>query len=258
MNRINKKFRELAKKKQKALITYVTAGDPDLNSTEKIIYAKINGGADVIELGIPFSDPLADGPVIQEASLRSLQQGTTPEKVFSLIEKVREKTDIPLVLLVYYNTILSYGVEKFVDRCKGNIDGVIIPDLPFEESGEVMPYFNQVDTALIPMLSPTSQDRIEKILNVFNEKGFVYCVTSLGVTGMDSSFYKDLDHYLATVRNHSKIPICAGFGIKDKNDFNRISPLVDGVIIGSAIVKEIFTKGFSEQGVKNYVAIFKE
>jgi len=258
MNRINKKFNELREKNEKALVTYVTAGDPDLSITEKIIYAKIKGGADIIELGIPFSDPLADGPVIQEASLRSLQQGTTPEKVFCLIEKVRGNSEIPLVLLVYYNTIMSYGIEKFVYRCKGIVDGVIIPDLPYEESGEVLPFFEQINTALIPMISPTSQDRIENILKTFNKKGFVYCVTSLGVTGMDSSFYKDLDNYLATVRKYSKLPICAGFGIKDKNDYNRISPMVDGVIIGSAIVKEIYTKGFSEQGLENYIAIFKD
>jgi tryptophan synthase alpha chain len=163
MNRINKKFNELRERNEKALITYITAGDPDLSITEKIIYAKIKGGADIIELGIPFSDPLADGPVIQEASIRSLKQGTTPEKVFCLIEKLREKTDIPLVLLVYYNTILSYGLERFVFRCKGIVDGVIIPDLPFEESGEILPYFDHVDTALIPMLSPTSHNRIENI-----------------------------------------------------------------------------------------------
>ncbi len=258
MNRINKKFNELIEKNEKALITYVTAGDPDLDTTEKIIYAKIKGGADIIELGIPFSDPLADGPVIQEASLRSLQQGTTPEKVFSLVEKVRKKSEIPLVLLVYYNTVLSYGIEKFVGRCKYNIDGVIIPDLPFEESGEILPYFAETDTALIPMLSPTSHDRIENILNLFNEKGFVYCVTSLGVTGMESSFYNDLNNYLARVRRHSKLPICAGFGIKNKNDFDKISPMVDGVIIGSAIVNEIHTKGFSEEGLEKYIAIFKE
>ena len=263
-NRIQNAFAALAEKGATALITYVTAGDPDMQTTEQIIRAKVEGGADIIELGIPFSDPLADGPVIQAAALRSLEAGTTPEKVFSLVKKIRNDkdfpggADIPIVFLVYYNTILGYGPQQFIKDCAGLVDGLVVPDLPLEEAEELLAFMDPKSTTLIPMVAPTSRDRIASILKAYPKEGFVYCVTSLGVTGMDSNFYSDVKGYLQEVKKHSKIPICAGFGVKDSQDFADFSEVADGVIVGSAIVDKLHKEGFSREGLSAFVSSFRK
>lgn len=238
MNRIDKKFNELKSQNKKALITYVTAGDPSIDKTEEIIYAKEKGGASVIEIGIPFSDPLADGPVIQNAAQNALENGVKVNQIFKCIENVRENTEIPLVFLVYFNTILAYGVEEFVKECNDvGIDGLIIPDLPYEEQEEIMKYIKGSNVALIPLIAPTSKDRIKDIVK--DKNGFVYCISSLGVTGIKDGFYKEVDEFLSSVREYTNLPIAVGFGISTKEDVKRFSRLVDGVIVGSAIVKKV-------------------
>lgn len=238
MNRIDKRFNELKNENKKALITYITAGDPSIEKTEEIIYAKERGGASIIEIGIPFSDPLADGPIIQKAAQNALENGIKISKIFECIKNVRKNTDIPLVFLVYFNSILCYGVEEFIKKCSEiGMDGLIIPDLPYEEENEVMQYIKDSNIALIPLIAPTSKHRIKDILK--NKNGFVYCISSLGVTGMKDGFYKEVDEFLSSVREHTNLPIAVGFGISTKEDVKRFSSLVDGVIVGSAIVKKV-------------------
>ncbi len=258
MNRINQTFKELEKEKKTALITFVVAGDPALDTTEEIILAKIEGGADIIEMGIPFSDPLADGPVIQASASRSLKSGTTIKAIFEMARNIRKKTEIPLVFLVYYNMILQYGTKRFINECYGIIDGLIIPDLPFEEQKELIADLDQNQTALIPLIAPTSKNRIKDILENHKEHGFVYCVTTMGVTGIDVTFHKDLETYLRQVKEVSQIPVCAGFGVKDKEDVRRLSGLVDGVIIGSAIVNQIDAQGFNKESLRIFIEELKK
>ncbi|WP_461206442.1 tryptophan synthase subunit alpha [Clostridium sp. DL1XJH146] len=236
MNRIDEKFIKLKEENKKALITFLTAGHPTIDKTERLIYALEKAGSDIIEVGIPFSDPLADGPVIQKASQHAIDNGITLRAIFDCIERVRENSDIPLLFLVYYNSIFSYGIEKFISKCTDiGIDGLIIPDLPLEEQDEIMPYIANSDIALIPFATPTSGERVKDTTK--NMKGFVYCVSSLGVTGMKDSFYNNIQEYLEKVRKHTDMPLAIGFGIKSKEDIKRFEPLVDAVIVGTAIVK---------------------
>lgn len=252
MNRIEKRFNELKEKGEKALITYITAGDPSIEKTEELIYAKEKGGASIIEIGIPFSDPLADGPVIQEAAQRALKNGINVKKIFKCIEKARETTEIPMVFLVYYNTILAYGISNFVKKCdEVGVDGLIIPDLPLEEEEEIMPYIRESNVVLIPLVAPTSKERIKEIVK--DKKGFVYCVSSLGVTGMKNNFYKESDEFLNSVRTYTSLPIAVGFGISDSEDIKRFKPYVDGVIVGSAIVKKVHESKGNTKMVKDFV-----
>ncbi|WP_113675526.1 tryptophan synthase subunit alpha [Vallitalea guaymasensis] len=238
MNRITKKFQELQSKNKKAFIGYLTAGDPNIKKTEEFVYALEKGGTDIIELGIPFSDPLADGPVIQDAGLRALNAGVTVDKIMNLVKDIRKNTEIPLLFLVYYNTILIYGKEKFIRTCEEiGVDGLIIPDLPLEERDELEKIMDYDKLCLIPLVAPTSKDRIRKIIDGCN--GFVYCVSSLGVTGGKSNFYSDIQSYLQDVKENSSLPIAVGFGISCRDDIKRLEDHVDGVIVGSAIVREI-------------------
>lgn len=253
MNRIDKKFIELKEKNQKALITYITAGDPSLEKTRELIYAKEKAGADIIEVGIPFSDPLADGPVIQKAAQNALNKGIKVKEIFQCIEEVRKNTQIPLLFLVYFNTILAYGIETFVDKCNQvGIDGLIIPDLPFEEQEEIMPFIRKSNVALIPLIAPTSKDRVKKILK--DKNGFIYCISSLGVTGMNNNFYEEAETFLKTVKESTKLPTAVGFGISNKEDVARFKPYVDGVIVGSAIVKRVTDDEKSIKQVEDFVA----
>lgn len=257
MNRIDKIFNKLKSENKKALITYVTAGDPSIENTEEIIYAKERGGASIIELGIPFSDPLADGPVIQKAAQKALENGIKVNQVFKCIENVRKNTDIPLVFLVYFNTILAYGVEGFVKQCNNiGIDGLIIPDLPYEEQNEIMKYIKDSNVALIPLIAPTSKYRIKDIVK--DKNGFVYCISSLGVTGMKDGFYKEVDEFLSLVRQYTNLPIAVGFGISTKEDIKRFSGLVDGVIVGSAIVKKVSDSKGNIIEIEGFVKELKE
>lgn len=235
MNRIEKKFKELGEKK--ALITYITAGDPALDQTEELIYAMERGGADIIELGIPYSDPIADGPVIQAAGKRALDNGTRISKVFDIVKKTREKTEIPLVFLIYFNTILSQGIEKFIKKCQETgVDGLIIPDLPLEERDEIRELMEGRGVDLIPLVAPNSRDRLGDIINQ-GGSGFVYCISSFGVTGVRDNFDVDLKSFLEEVRAETDLPLAVGFGISTREHVEKIHGIADGAIVGSAIVK---------------------
>ena len=238
MNRISQKMKQLKAENKTALITYITAGDPTIETTEELVYAMERGGADIIEFGIPHSDPVADGPVIQDAVQRSLGSGTKIRDVFECVRRIRLNSQVPLGFLVYYNMVHAYGVQAFVKACaEVGVDGLIIPDLPLEERDEISVYLKDDKVALIPLVAPTSKSRIKKVCS--GGSGFVYCVSSMGVTGQESSFHKDINVFLETVRASTDLPIAVGFGISSKADVDRFKGKVDGVIIGSAIIKGI-------------------
>jgi len=242
MNRIDKCFAELKSANKKALITFITAGDPDLETTEKNVLKMFESGADIIELGVPFSDPIAEGITIQKASQRSLKNGTTLDKIFELVKNLRAQTDKPLLLMMYLNTIFVYGTEKFFSRCsKEGIDGVIIPDMPYEERDEVLGYADKYDIRNINLVSPASHDRIKKI--AADSKGFLYCVSSNGVTGVRSGFNTDFDEFFKLIGEYASCPYCVGFGISSPEQAAKMSSYCDGVIVGSAIVNIIAENG---------------
>jgi tryptophan synthase alpha chain len=222
--------------KGKAFIPFLTCGDPDLDTTEQLIYAAQRGGADLIELGIPFSDPTAEGPVIQEGNLRALKGGVTTDKVFDLVRKVRKTVTIPMVFMTYANVIFSYGAERFISTAAQiGIQGMIVPDLPFEEKGEFQDICKANDFALISMIAPTSHDRIRRIAK--EAEGFVYCVSSLGVTGVRSQITTDIASMVALVKEVQDIPCAVGFGISTPEQAKHMAAQSDGAIVGSAIVK---------------------
>ncbi len=244
-NRISEKFSELIRKKEKALITFLTAGDPDLATTEELVLTLEKAGADIVELGVPYSDPLADGPVIQQASQRALKAGTNLKKILQTVSRLRQKTQIPLILMTYYNPLLKYGLEKTAsDAADAGVDGFIVPDLPMEESAEFSVYLNNKGLYLIPLVAPTSgRDRIAKITE--NAKGFVYCVSLTGVTGIRDELPDNLKSFLDTVRSCTRAPLAVGFGISTAEQVAVISQYCDAVIVGSALVKNIGDKGKS-------------
>lgn len=220
----------------KAFIPFITCGDPDLETTEQLIYAMERAGADLIELGIPFSDPTAEGPVIQEANIRSLSAGTTTDKVFDLVRRVRKTTQIPLVFMTYANVIFSYGIDQFAKTAaEVGIDGIILPDVPFEEADEFEIPFAKVGIDRIPMIAPTSHERIAAIAK--KAHGFVYCVSSLGVTGVRSNITTDIGAMVALVKEQQGIPCAVGFGISTPEQARTMAAQSDGAIVGSAIVK---------------------
>ncbi|MGN0677532.1 MAG: tryptophan synthase subunit alpha [Ruminococcus sp.] len=226
----------------KAFIAFLTAGDPSIDKTEEFIYKLIEGGADLIEIGIPFSDPIAEGAVIQSANIRSLSGGTRIKNVFELVERVRKNTQIPLVFLTYINTVFKYGTEEFFRKCnETGIDGIIIPDLPFEEKGEIKESANKYGVDIISLIAPTSENRIKLIAQ--ESEGFVYVVSSMGVTGMRSEIKTDLESITESVRKYTDNPIAIGFGINSPEQAEKYSRIADGVIVGSAIVKIIEQHG---------------
>ncbi len=226
----------------KAFIAFLTAGDPSIDKTEEFIYKLIEGGADLIEIGIPFSDPIAEGAVIQSANIRSLSGGTRIKNVFELVERVRKNTQIPLVFLTYMNTVFKYGTEEFFRKCnETGIDGIIIPDLPFEEKGEIKESANKYGVDIISLIAPTSENRIKLIAQ--ESEGFVYVVSSMGVTGMRSEIKTDLESITESVRKYTDNPIAIGFGINSPEQAEKYSKIADGVIVGSAIVKIIEQHG---------------
>lgn len=248
MNRLEKRLRE----KNKNFIGFLTAGDPSLEKLELMIRALEDGGCDVVEIGVPFSDPLADGPVIQSAGQRAIEKGVNLKSIFNEISKFRDNINVPLVFLIYYNSIYNYGVKEFIEKCEEvGIDGLIIPDLPYEEQDEVLKYLNQEKVALIPFATPTSKERMEKTLS--RGSGFVYTVSSLGVTGRESDFYKDFEKYIGEVKKYSNIPVAVGFGITSSDDIRKIYEYVDNVIVGTAIVKKINETDGDYKEVKNYI-----
>ncbi len=229
-------------KNGKAFIAFVTGGDPDLETTQKLIIEMEKNGADIIEVGIPFSDPIAEGPVIQKADLRALQGRCTTDKLFDAIKEIKDQVNIPLVFMTYVNVIYRYGTEKFMKRCvECGIAGVIVPDCPYEERDELAPYCKEAGVDLIPLIAPTSEDRITKIAKT--AQGFVYVVSSLGVTGIRQNITTDLGAMTKLVKEVTDVPCAIGFGIAKPEQAKNVCQYADGAIVGSAIVKIVAKYG---------------
>lgn len=238
MNRLETTLGRLKVKGEKALITFVTTGDPNIETTEKLVIQMVRSGADIIELGIPFSDPVAEGPIIQKASERALKNGICLDDVFEMVVRLREKVQVPLVLMMYMNSLYCYGKEEFFKVCERvGVDGVIVPDLPFEESDEIAGEAKKHGIHVIHLVSPTSKERIEKIAK--DSKGFLYCVSSLGVTGIREKYQVDFQSFMGNVRRYTGTPAMLGFGISGAEQVRELREYADGVIVGSSIVKLI-------------------
>ena len=253
MNRIAEAFQ-----KEKVFIPFITCGDPDLETTGKVVRAAVAGGAGLIELGIPFSDPTAEGPVIQGANLRALSGGVTTDKIFDFVRDLRKDVEIPLVFMTYANVVFSYGAERFLKICQEiGIDGIILPDVPFEEKGEFGELCRMYGVALISMIAPTSENRIAMIAE--EAEGFLYIVSSLGVTGVRSEIKTDLSSILKVVREHTDVPCAIGFGISTPEQAEKMARIADGVIVGSAIIKILAAHGKdAAEPVGDYVRSMKE
>ena len=252
-NRISEAFA-----KGKAFIPFITCGDPSLEITEQLVYAMEEAGADLIELGIPFSDPTAEGPVIQEANVRALRGGVTTDKVFDMVTKIREKTDVPMVFMTYANVVFSYGTERFIEKAaKVGMDGLILPDVPFEEKEEFDSVCKKYGLNLISLIAPTSHERITQIAK--EAQGFVYCVSSLGVTGTRTKITTDIGAMVKLVKAAKDIPCAVGFGISTPEQAKKMAEQSDGAIVGSAIVKLCAAHGENcVPYVKEYVKSMKD
>ncbi|BAP86636.1 tryptophan synthase subunit alpha [Paucilactobacillus hokkaidonensis JCM 18461] len=223
---------------QNTFIGFTVAGDPSVEKSVEYVVAMANAGADIVELGIPFSDPVADGPVIQAADLRAFAAGITTDKIFAMVATIREQTDVPLVFLSYANKIFDYGYERFYQRCEElDVSGTVIPDLPVEERGELLSIAQNHGVAVIPLVAPTSGERVAKI--VTGSQGFIYLVSSLGVTGMRDKVAKDLSATIAQIKAVTDTPVAVGFGIHTPEQVQRMNQIADGAIVGSGIVKLI-------------------
>lgn len=242
----------------KAFIPFVTCGDPDLETTAALVRAMAKAGADLIELGIPFSDPTAEGVVIQDANLRALTGGVTTDRVFDLVRELRRDVDVPFVFMTYANVVYSYGAARFIATCGDvGVDGLILPDLPFEEKDEFDGMCKAHGVDLVSMIAPTSEDRIAMIAH--EATGFVYVVSSLGVTGMRTSITTDIDAMVALVKQSTDIPCAVGFGISTPAQAHDMAAKSDGAIVGSAIVKLIAAHGRdSVEPVAAYVREMKQ
>ena len=226
----------------KAFIPFITCGDPDLETTRTLIFALQDAGADVIELGIPFSDPTAEGPVIQGANLRALEGGATTDSILDMVAAIRADVRVPLVFMTYGNIVFHYGIERFCARAQeAGIDGLILPDTPFEEKDEFAPACAVHDIAYISLIAPTSADRIAMIAR--EAEGFVYCVSSLGVTGTRDAITTDIDSLVANVRAATDVPVAVGFGISTPEQASNMAAKSDGAIVGSALVKLVAEHG---------------
>ena len=242
----------------KAFIAFVTCGDPDLETTGAVVREMAKNGADLIELGIPFSDPTAEGPVIQGANLRALNGGVTTDQIFEFVKELRRDVSVPMVFMTYANVVFSYGVERFISTCrKIGMDGLILPDLPYEEKEEFQPICRRFGLELISLIAPTSENRIARIAG--EAEGFVYLVSSLGVTGMRSEIKTDLASIVEAIRRNTEIPCAIGFGISTPEQAARMAGLADGVIVGSAIVRLIEKYGRqAPEHVGRYVKEMKD
>ena len=237
MNRIKEAFHN-----KKAFIPFVTGGGPTLDITEQLLYAMEEAGADLIEIGIPFSDPIAEGVVIQEANERALKAGFTADKLFDMIRRARQRVTVPMVFLTYLNPIYTYGKEKFMKRCEEcGIDGIIVPDMPFEEKRELSDVCEKYGVDIISLIAPTSNERIRMIAG--EAKGYIYCVSSLGVTGVRNEIKTDIAGMVKLVRETTEVPCAVGFGISTPEQARKMAELSDGAIVGSAIVKIIAEYG---------------
>ena len=242
----------------KAFIPFITCGDPDLETTAKVVRAMAEAGADLIELGIPFSDPTAEGPVIQAANVRALVAGTTTDKIFDMVRDLRKDIGIPMVFMTYANVVFSYGSERFISTCADiGINGLILPDVPFEEKEEFDPICKQYGLELISLVAPTSEDRIAQITR--EASGFVYVVSSLGVTGTRSEITTDIGSMVKLIRKNTDLPCAVGFGISSPEQAKKMATLSDGAIVGSAIVKLIAQYGRDAVPyVSDYVTSMKQ
>ncbi|MBE6110564.1 MAG: tryptophan synthase subunit alpha [Erysipelotrichaceae bacterium] len=237
MSRIHEAFEN-----KKAFIPFITCGDPDLETTKKLVIAMAENGADLIELGIPFSDPTAEGPVIQEADNRALSNGATTAKVMAMAKELRKTVKVPMVFMTYANVVFAYGAEKFLSEAKAaEMDGLILPDVPFEEKEEFAALCQAYDMDLISMIAPTSKQRIRMIAK--EAKGFIYVVSSMGVTGVRSQITTDIASLIEEVRSVTDIPCAVGFGISTPETAAKMAKLSDGAIVGSAIVRQIAQYG---------------
>ena len=253
MSKISKAFEQ-----GKAFIPFITCGDPDLSTTEQIVREAVRNGADLIELGIPFSDPTAEGPVIQGANIRALAGGVTTDRVFDLVRSLRKDISTPMVFMTYANVVFSYGAEEFLSTCQEiGMDGIILPDLPFEEKDEFQPLCKKYGVDLISLIAPTSHERIAMIAK--EAEGFLYIFSSLGVTGTRSEITTDLASIVQVVRQYTDIPCAIGFGISTPEQARSMAQLSDGAIVGSAIIKLIEQHGpDAAEAVGAYVRRMKQ
>ena len=244
--------------KGKAFIPFITCGDPDLETTAKVVKAAAENGADLIELGIPFSDPTAEGPVIQAANIRALNGGVNTDKIFDFVRELRKDITIPLVFMTYANVVFSYVSDKFISLCaEVGIDGLILPDIPFEEKEEFLDICHKYDVALISLIAPTSKDRVGMIAK--NAEGFIYLVSSLGVTGVRTEINTELSSIVEVIRENTDIPCAIGFGISTPQQAHDMAAVADGAIVGSAIIKIIEKYGKnSADYVGEYVRSMKK
>lgn len=226
----------------KAFIPFITAGDPTMETTEQLVLEMAKAGADLIELGIPFSDPIAEGPVIQEADIRALSAGATTDKIFAMMKRIREVSEVPIAFMTYVNPIFTYGAERFMKNCQEvGVSAIIVPDLPFEEKEELRPYCSQYGVTLISMIAPTSNDRIRMIAS--EAEGFIYCVSSMGVTGVRKEIGNEAREMIKIVKEVKDIPCAIGFGISTPEQAEKMAQFSDGVIVGSAIVRIVAQYG---------------
>lgn len=242
----------------KAFIPFITCGDPDLDTTKEVVRSMVKNGADLIELGIPFSDPTAEGPVIQEANLRALKDGVTTDKIFDMVRELRTDVTVPMVFMTYANVVFSYDADKFIRTCAEiGIDGLILPDLPFEEKGEFDEICKKYGVDLISLIAPTSENRIAMIAR--EATGFIYIVSSLGVTGVRSEINTDITSLVKLVRENTSVPCAVGFGISTPEQAAKMASISDGAIVGSAIIKLIAQYGKeAAKPVGEYVKSMKE
>lgn len=249
---------EEALKGKKAFIGFLTAGDPSPELTVEYILEMERAGADLIEIGIPFSDPTAEGVVIQEANIRALSKGMTTEGVFEIVKKVREESQIPLIFLTYANPVFHYGYEKFFHRCEEvGMDGILIPDMPYEERMEMVPFAKKYGIDVISLVAPTSKQRIQMIAK--EAEGFVYIVSSMGVTGMRGEIDTDISSIVDAIREVSKVPCAIGFGIHTSKQAKKMAEIADGVIVGSALVKLMETyKDKAHKEIYEYISKIKQ
>lgn len=258
-NRIERKMQALTERKEKAFITYMTAGLPDMAGCKELIKAQEKAGVDVLELGIPFSDPVADGPVIQNASYKSIRLGTNLEKVFALMREIRaEGVEMPVIFMMYYNTALHFGLDRFVEECVASgVDGLVIPDLPLEEQDDLNGALAREGAPiLVELVSPVSAGRIPKILE--NARGFVYCVSGMGVTGLSGNFHREIIRYLSEVKRLSKIPVMMGFGIEQAEDVAPMREVIDGAIVGTHFIRVLEANDYQPQAAAEYCQTFKK
>jgi tryptophan synthase alpha chain len=258
MGRIGKKFEELRTKNEKALIIYVTAGDPSLEATRELVLELEKSGADILEIGVPFSDPTADGPIIQAASQRAIKTGTTLRGVLDLVAEIRRASQIPIVLFGYFNPIFAYGAEKFSQAAKdAGVDGILVVDLPPEEAGELRVFTDAAGIDFIALVAPTTgRNRLKTILQ--DATGFLYYISITGVTGAAAPKAEDIAREIGKIRKMTRMPVAVGFGISSAAQARAIAGVADGIVIGSAVVQRIDENRNSGEGIGAACALVKE